>query len=53
MALAGGGLGPHGREREWVGPPIQEGFLEEELMSLNFGQVSEGSFAASLKRGPE
>lgn len=48
-----GGLGPRGREREWVSPPIQEGFLEEELMSLNFGQVSEYSFAASLKKGPE
>ena len=28
-----GGLGPHGREREWVSPPIQEGFL---VMTLKY-----------------
>lgn len=41
------GLGARGREREQVSPPIQEVFPEEELMSLNFGQIFEGSSEAS------
>lgn len=33
------GLGAHSREREQVSLLILEGFPEEELMSLNFGQI--------------
>lgn len=33
------GLGARSREREQTSPPIQEGFLEEELISPNFSQI--------------
>lgn len=33
------GLGAHSREQEQTSRPIRESFLEEELMSLNFGQI--------------
>lgn len=35
------GLGACSRKQEQTSPPIWEGFLEEELLSLNFGQILE------------
>lgn len=35
------GLGARSREPEQAGAPVREGFLEEELMSPNFGQSLE------------
>lgn len=35
------GLGARCREQEQAGPLVREGFLEEELMSLNFGRILE------------
>lgn len=35
------GLGARCREQEQAGPLVREGFLEEELMSLNFSRILE------------